>query len=131
MRIKIILLILFAVSLTVGQESPTSDLQSLITEAMKNNPEIRAALAQVDIMRARVSQAGTLDDPELKFMREGMPDFKYSEAMYSRLELMQMIPFPTKLGTQKDLADIQRRSSQSDQLEKVNEVLAKLKSTYV
>jgi outer membrane protein, heavy metal efflux system len=131
MRIKIILLILFAVSLTVGQESSTSDLQSLITEAMKNNPEIRAALAQVDVMRARVSQAGTLDDPELKFMREGMPDFKYSEAMFSRLELMQMIPFPTKLGTQKNLAEIQRRSSQSDQLEKVNEVLAKLKFTYV
>jgi outer membrane protein, heavy metal efflux system len=131
MRIKIILFIIFAVSLTVGQESSTSDLQSLITEAMKNNPEIRAALAQVDVMRARVSQAGTLDDPELKFMREGMPDFKYSEAMYSRIELMQMIPFPTKLGTQKDLANIQTRSTQSEQLEKMNEVLAKLKSTYV
>ncbi|MBA4312212.1 MAG: hypothetical protein C0417_06250 [Chlorobiaceae bacterium] len=110
---------------------PSMQLDSLIAEAMKNNPEIRMALAQVDVMQARVSQAGTLDDPELKFMREGMPDFKYSEAMYSRIELMQMIPFPTKLRTQKDLAEIQRRSSQGDQLEKVNEVLAKLKSTYV
>jgi outer membrane protein TolC len=110
---------------------PPMQLDSLIAEAITNNPEIRAALAQVDVMQARVSQAGTLDDPELKFMQEGMPDFKFNEAMFSRLELMQMIPFPTKLGTQKDLADIQRRSSQSDQLEKVNEVLVKLKSTYV
>ncbi|MBI5021749.1 MAG: TolC family protein [Ignavibacteriales bacterium] len=106
-------------------------LDSLISEAMKNNPEIQAALAQVDVMRAKVSQAGTLDDPELKFMQEGMPDFKFNEAMFSRLELMQMVPFPTKLGTQKDLSVIQKRFSQSDQLEKVNEVLAKLKSTYV
>jgi cobalt-zinc-cadmium efflux system outer membrane protein len=111
--------------------TPPMQLDSLLAETMKNNPEIRAALAQVDVMRARVSQAGALDDPELKFMQEGMPDFKFNEAMYSRIELMQMIPFPTKLGTQKDLADIQKRSSQSDQLEKVNEVLAKLKSTYV
>jgi cobalt-zinc-cadmium efflux system outer membrane protein len=111
--------------------TPPMQLDSLIAETMKNNPEIRAALAQVDVMRARVSQAGALDDPELKFMQEGMPDFKFNEAMYSRIELMQMIPFPTKLGTQKDLADIQKRSSQSGQLEKVNEVLAKLKSTYV
>ena len=115
-----------------GQPVPSSmQLDGLIAEAMKNNPEIRAALAQLDVMRARVSQAGTLDDPELKFMQEGMPDFKFSQAMYSRLELMQMIPFPTKLGTQKDLAEIRRQSSRSDQLEKVNDVLAKLKSTYV
>jgi outer membrane protein, heavy metal efflux system len=124
-----------ALALTIQLYSQTAQppmqLDSLIAEAMKNNPEIRAALAQVDVMQARVSQAGALDDPELKFMQEGMPDFKFNEAMYSRIELMQMIPFPTKLGTQKDLADIQKRSSQSDQLEKVNEVLAKLKSTYV
>jgi outer membrane protein, heavy metal efflux system len=126
------ILLLLTAQLFSQNSSPTAmRLDDLIDEAVKNNPEIRAALAQVDVMRARVSQAGTLDDPELKFMREGMPDFKYSKAMFSRLELMQMIPFPTKLGTQKDLAEIQKRSSQSDQLEKVNEVLAKLKSTYV
>ena len=110
---------------------PTMQLDTLIAEAMKNNPEIRAALAEVDVMRARVSQAGTLDDPELKFMQEGMPDFKFNEAMFSRLELMQMIPFPTKLGVRKDMANIQARSAHSEQLEKVNEVLTKLKSTYV
>jgi len=112
------------------QAYPPIALDSLIAEAIKNNPEIQVALARVDIMRARVSKAGTLEDPELKFMQEGMPDFKFNEAMFSRLELMQMVPFPTKLGTRKDLADVRRRSSQSDQLEKINEVLAKLKSTY-
>jgi outer membrane protein, heavy metal efflux system len=129
---KIFFALLFLAVQLHGQESKTSiRLEDLIAEAMKNNPEIRAALAQVDVMRAKVSQAGTLDDPELKFMQEGMPNFKFNEAMYSRIELMQMIPFPTKLGTQKDLAEIQKRSSQSEQIEKVNEVLAKLKSTYV
>jgi len=122
---------LLAAQLHSQTAQPPMQLNSLIAEAMKNNPEIQAALAQVDVMRARVSQAGTLDDPELKFMQEGMPDFKFNEAMYSRIELMQMIPFPTKLGKQKDLAEIQRRSSHNDQLEKVNEVLSKLKSTYV
>ncbi|MBI5476214.1 MAG: TolC family protein [Ignavibacteriales bacterium] len=130
-KIFLVLLLLTTHLLSQNSSPTVSRLEDLIAEAMKNNPEIQASLAQVDVMRARVSQAGTLDDPELKFMQEGMPDFKFNEAMYSRIELMQMVPFPTKLGTQNDLAEIQKRSSQSDQLEKVNEVLAKLKSTYV
>jgi outer membrane protein TolC len=121
---------LMTVQLNSQTIQPTMQLDSLIAEAIKNNPDIRAALAQVDVMRAKRSQAGSLDDPELKFMQEGMPDFKFNQAMFSRIELMQMIPFPTKLGTQKNLADIETQAAQSDQLEIVNEVVAKLKSTY-
>jgi len=63
-------------------------------------------------------------------MREEMPGFRYSEAMYSRLELMQMVRFPTKLSTQGELARIQAEHAHHDHLEKINEVLEKLKSSY-
>lgn len=130
-KIFLVLLLLTAQLFSQTSSPTVTRSDDLVAEAMKNNPEIRAAFAQVDVMRARISQAGTLDDPELKLMREGMPDFKYNEAMYSRLELMQMIQFPTKLGTQKDLASIQTKSAQNEQIEKINEVLSKLKSIYV
>ena len=111
-------------------EPTTLDVNSLTMEAMMKNPEIHAALAQMDVMEAKVSQAGALDDPELKFMREGMPGFQWNEAMYSRIELMQMFRFPTKLSTEKSLAEIRAEHAHHDHLEKINEVLSKLKSAY-
>src|SRR5712692_9999564 len=106
-------------------ESETLDLQFLISEALMNNQEIQAALYQMDVMGAKASQAGVLDDPELPFMREEMPGFRYNEAMYSRLELMQMFRFPTKLSTESELARIRAEHAHHDHLEKVNEIVSK------
>jgi cobalt-zinc-cadmium efflux system outer membrane protein len=111
-------------------EPTTLSLELLVAEAMMNNPEIQAALHNVEVMEARISQAGALDDPELQYMQEGMPDFKFSEAMFSRLELMQTIPFPNKLGTRKELASIRLEHADHDRLEKANDVIARLKSMY-
>jgi cobalt-zinc-cadmium efflux system outer membrane protein len=111
-------------------ESPILDLQFLIAEAMLNNPEIQAALYEWDMQEAKIPQAVALDDPELKYLREEMPDFRWSEAMYSRLEFMQMLRFPSKLSTQRLLAEIRAEHAHHDHLEKVNEVISKLKSAY-
>src|SRR5712692_977410 len=92
-------------SVTVD-ESMEMDLQFLIAEALVNNPEIQAGAYQMEVMEAKVPQARGIDDPELKFMREDMPGFRYNEAMFSRLELMQTLRFPTKLSTQGELARI-------------------------
>ncbi len=40
-------------------------------------------------------------------MQEAMPDFHFNEAMYSRLNLMQTIPFPSKLGLKKHIAELE------------------------
>ena len=72
-------------------EPTTLDVNSLTMEAMMKNPEIQAALAQMDVMEAKVSQAGALDDPELKFMREAMPGFQWNEAMYSRIDRKSVV----------------------------------------
>src|SRR5258708_2689201 len=79
-------------------ESQTLDLQFLVAEALMNNPDIQASLHQMDVMGAKVPQAGSLDDTELKFMSEGMPGFNFSQAMFHRLELIQRFRFPTKLS---------------------------------
>ena len=102
----------------------------LIYEALMNNPEILAGLYQMDVMEAKVSQVGALDDPELRYMREGLPGFRWNEAMYSNIELMQMLRFPTKLATQSKLAEIRAEHAHHDHLEKINEVLARLKAAY-
>lgn len=132
------IVLLFLAPRLSGQraQSPagTSDslkLQDLLSEALRNNPSLKAAHAQTEVMHSRVSQSGSLDDPQLRFMQEGMPDFRFNEAMFSRIEIMQMVPFPGKLSTQSELASIRARAAESDQRETLNEVVTKLKTAFI
>ena len=111
-------------------ESPVMNLESVLDEAMMNNPEIRAAASEMQVRDAKISQAGVLPDPELKFMQEAMPGFRWNEAMYSRLMLEQMIPFPSKLGTEREAARIFAEHAHHDHLEKIDAVLGGVKSAY-
>ena len=111
-------------------ESQSIDLQLLVVEAMMKNPEIQASVAQMDVMDAKGHQVNALPDPELRYMQENMPDFRFHEAMFSRLELSQMVPFPAKLFMRGDLAQIRAEHAHHDHLEKVNEIIAKVKAAY-
>ena len=133
----LIVIILFAPMKSSAQqdsivvpESPALDLLFLITEAMVNNPEIQEALYQWDSRVAQIPQAGGLPYPELKFSQEEMPGFRFDEAMYSRIELMQTIPFPTKLGSKRSIGATVAEHAHHDHLEKINEVVSRLRRDY-
>jgi cobalt-zinc-cadmium efflux system outer membrane protein len=111
-------------------EPATLDIQFLLAEALMNNLDIQTMEYKSDVIQSRSSRAGSLEPPEIRYMREGMPGFRYSDAMYSRIELTQTIPFPSKLTTRRRLAEIQTEHAGHDRLEKVNEVVSKLKSYY-
>jgi cobalt-zinc-cadmium efflux system outer membrane protein len=106
------------------------DLEFMVIEAFANNPEIQAAAFEMDVAEGKAQQAGTLDDPELRYMREEMPGFRFNANMWNRIELMQMLRFPTKLASQSRVASIQADHAHHEHLEKINEVLASLKSAY-
>jgi len=112
-------------------EAQELDLQFLIVEALQNNPEIQAADFDWDLMRAKITQAQSLENPELKLMHEEIPGLKFGDAMYSRVELMQMFPFPGKINLQTELTRIESEHSHHDHLEKINEVISKLKMAYI
>ena len=134
MKKFITLLVVWLLAAAYGIAQPvgsgTNGLDDLITEALRNNPEIRAAVYRMDAAGARVLQESALDDPELTYMRDEMPGFRWKDAMYSRLELSQRIRFPSKLVRQSELAEIQVEHAHHDHMEKANEVLAALKSAY-
>jgi cobalt-zinc-cadmium efflux system outer membrane protein len=110
--------------------SQVEDLEFLVFEVLANNPDVQAATYQMEIMEGKAQQTGTLDDPELRYRRDEMPDFRWREPMFHRIELMQMLRFPTKLSAESKIGNIQAEHAHHDHLEKVNEVLAKMKSTY-
>lgn len=85
-------------------------LNDLIEEALRHNPEIRAAMRDVDAKRARVPQAGALPDPVISFgqMNEGnvipfttLGKFGFSEIY---IGITQEFPFYGKRGLREQVA---------------------------
>lgn len=111
-------------------EPSTLDLQVLIVEAVLHNPQIEAALHQMDVMEAKVPQASALEDPELIYDRTEMPGFRWSEAMYSKIGLMQRVRLPWKLSMEGRMAEIRAEHAHHEHLEKIVEVLQQLKEAY-
>jgi outer membrane protein TolC len=137
MRYALIFMTMLAPAGVFGQvdsvvlgDSSVLNLSFLVAEAMLRNPEIQQALSEWDATEAKVPQAGALPDPELKFMQEEMPGFVFNEAMYSHLELMQKVPFPSKLSARSEIASKLAEHAHHDHLEKVNEIIARLKKAY-
>jgi outer membrane protein TolC len=117
-------------TLSPSARADTTRLWDLVEESLERNPEIESARQQMAVMGAKVSQEGSLPPPELIFMREGMPSFRYSEAMFSRIELMQMFQFPAKLSTRREIAEINADHAHHDHMAKEFDVLFRLKSAY-
>jgi len=107
MRFSMVLMILVFVALPcAAQPQDTLRMPDLVREALSANPMIQAMNAGVQAARAREGQVGLLDPPELTYMREQMPHFNWSEPMMEKWELMQMIPFPTKLPAERSMASV-------------------------
>ena len=125
------LFVLLALPATIlAQSSDTLDLDQLVLEALKNNPELKAAGYNREVMEERAIQAGSVEYPQFQYMREEMPGFRWDEAMYSRFELMQMFRFPGKLSAQQGIAEIDAEHAHHEHMEKINDVLALLRSSY-
>ena len=119
----------FLYTSTTAQEVKREELQKLVEEVVAGNPEIAAQRSAITMVERRIPQAGALSDPELSVKLMEIPGTRFNEAMSANVELMQMFPFPTKLGTRKDLARVQSEHAHHDYLEKAVSVVAELKST--
>lgn len=112
-----------------AQEVKREELRRLVDEVVARNPEIAAQRSAITMYERRIPQAGALSDPELSVKLMEIPGTRFNEAMSANVELMQMFPFPTKLGTRKDLALVQSEHAHHDYLEKTVSIVAELKST--
>ncbi len=129
---KYLLAVLLILPLRLLSQDPgdTLHLNDLVIEALRNNPEMKVYEYNRELMDARIGESGVLPDPELTYMREDMPGFDWNKSMMQKIQLMQMIPFPGKLSTQNDIAEIQAEHSHHEHMEKANEILARLRSAY-
>ncbi len=130
MKTTIWLLLIFLQTNLLAQEKPKLILDELIDVALVNNSELRAYSEAVKAAEAKIPQMRSLDDPELAFRLMEMPGLKPNEAMYSNIELMQMIRFPSKISTEAKMAEIEANRAQQIYNEKSVEIIMKVKSAF-
>lgn len=87
---------------TASDPAPAElDLEQLVDEALRNNPEILAARAKAQAAREKVPQAGALEDPMLGVGVTNLPtnfSFEDDDMTQKEVSVTQKLPFPGKRG---------------------------------
>lgn len=110
-------------------------LKELISEALRNNPEIRAALNEKEAARERVSPAGALDDPMLEAGLINVPTNSWrlnrEDMTMKMLGLAQRLPFPGKRALRREVAERDAETAEHGYRETVNRVTREVKLAYL
>ncbi|MBI1871290.1 MAG: TolC family protein [Chlamydiae bacterium] len=124
--------ILFTFALQAEERVHGAERGFLTQEALRVNPEIHAFRKKWEVAKAQAIQAGVLEDPMLGVEFEGVPTDTADLGRTSDIEwsFTQTIPFPGKLSLKKKMALEEAQKAYFEYLEKENEVLREVKSTY-
>lgn len=115
-------------SITAEQPRRQESIEELIQEALLNNPDIAAESHKAESIRQRITLESSLPDPQLTFKMMEIPGTEFGKARFANLELMQMVTFPAKLATKRELATLQHENSLRDRSEVALDLIASLKS---
>lgn len=104
----VIIVILFAGINFGADQVTTAHLDKLVEEALENNPDLKASYNAWQAAKTRIPQAASLPDPVLGVSAMNLPvnsfDFNQEPMTGKQVFLMQMFPFPGKLGVKKNIA---------------------------
>ncbi len=128
-------LFFFAVTpLVSAQEQDVLKLDELIQEALKNNPELRAARHQAGAARQQIRQAKAWDPPQIgvDFFQTPIQSFPSptEDSMEVDYFVQQMFPFPGKLSAMTRSAESNAQMMEKAHLALENRVIRELKSAY-
>ena len=109
-------------------------IEQLIEEALRNNPEYLSAKNRTASVNVQISQADALPDPQLKFAVANLPinsfTFDQEPMTGKKISLMQMFPFPGKLGLKEDIAEYQALITEQQVQELKNNLIKNVKILY-
>jgi outer membrane protein TolC len=138
-RVLGVFLLVFAASNVRAQNAPAGDpakLGDLLTEAEKNNPQIRAARHAWESAKQVPTQLSTLPDPQvvLQQMNVGSPrpfaGYSNSDFAYFGVGFSQDLPYPGKLRLRGEIAEKEVDATQQKVESVRRAVLAAVKMTY-
>jgi cobalt-zinc-cadmium efflux system outer membrane protein len=116
---------------TQGTTETILELGPLVQEAIQNNPEIAATREEVQAMKERAPQVGTLADPELKVQLWNTPDSlnvtKTQTVIYG---MAQQFPFPGLLSKKAEVATREAEQAGQRLAAKEREITAAVKVAF-
>lgn len=109
-------------------------LSELVAEALRNNPEIKAALHEKEAARYRIAPAGALEDPMVEAGVLNVPTtslrLNREDMTMKMIGLAQKLPFPGKLALRREVAEKDAAAVVQGYGETVNRVVRDLKVAY-
>ena len=94
-----------------GPAGATRELDLIISQALEQNPDLRAAEARRRFFAGKIVQAASLEDPRLSLALANYPIDSYSwnqTPMTGQIvKLSQNLPFPGKLAAKANIAEQQ------------------------
>jgi len=109
-------------------------LKELISEALKNNPEIQASLNEKEAARQRVAPAGALEDPMIEAGVLNVPTtslrLNREDMTMKMLGLSQKLPWPGKRALRREVAAKEAQTAEYGYRETVNRVVRELTLAY-
>ncbi len=115
------------IRLAMGQ---SDELRGFIEEALKNNPEIKAAREKWQAAQERVPQASALPDPTAGYTYMGPTPDTLNGPELDRYAFEQMIPFPGKLVGRRHAAQAEVAAAQARMKMVEREIILKVKEGY-
>ncbi len=133
-RTVILIFILFLYGTGFGQEKTNSSLEELVSEAIRNNPQLKAAGSQTLAEKTKVNQVTAWDPPQVGISFYQTPIQSFPNPIKNGMEtdyyIQQMFPFPGKLSNMGKSAEnnAEMYGQQFKELER--EIIREVKSNY-
>lgn len=111
-------------------KQPLVDLQTLLTEGLKNNRDIKAAYESFEAAKKRVPQASGLPDPTAGAAYMGRDLETPLGPQKNIYEFEQMIPFPGKLVEKRQMATADVKAVEAQLKQTGRDTILKISQTY-
>lgn len=132
--LAVVLLSFQAVSTVLAQADAPLSLESLVKEALQNNPQLRAGRHRTSAARTRVDQVTSWDAPSFGVEFFKTPVQSFPNPLKNQLEMdyfiQQMFPFPGKLSDMGKAAESNADMMSEGYKALERKVIRELKSAY-
>jgi len=129
--LSVCLIVNFSLAQTIEK---TENLESLIQGALQKNPDYLSIQKKAEAISLTISQASALPDPSLSLAVMNLPvnSFVFDQEPMTgkKIALMQMFPFPGKLGLKTNIAELQAKVAHQQVQEFKNKLIQQVKSFY-
>jgi len=126
--------LIFSPLMSYGQtEKQLLNVDQLVEEALRNNPEILAAKKKLEVFREKIPQTFALEDPMLGLGVASLPtnfSFRDEDMTAKEISVSQKFPFPGKRPLMREMAEKEAEAVSNEIQGKINQIMKDVKAAF-